>query len=84
MVNSKIPVVQKDLEEISGWCHGRYGMKVKHWKLSKPGKNRKKGEKKFKGDRGIGKKQSFLLLAGRCVFSDALTQVSSIKGEFFA
>lgn len=54
-------------------------------KIKQTREKQKKGEKKFKeGDRGIGKKHSFLLLAGRFVFSDTLTQVSSIKGELFA
>ena len=43
MAHSKIPVMPKDLEELSRWCHGSYGMTVRHRKLSKSGKNRKEG-----------------------------------------
>lgn len=61
-----------------------YRTKIKHWKLSKPGKNRKKSGGAFvEGGGDIGEKHRFLLLAGRFLFYEAVTQISSTKGESF-
>lgn len=62
-------------------------MKINHWKLSKPGKNRGEGRghpKQEIEDRGVNEKQGFLLLGGRFVFYKTFTQISSTKGESFA
>lgn len=79
-------MAQKDLEtkEISGRCYGKYGTKssIENW--TNQAKTEKRGGRTFKeGDRSIGKKYRFLLLAGRFVFNEAVTQISSIKGESF-